>query len=270
MKHDWPSYANAGVRGATYMHVPTVHWGLRTLTQNLYARLTADPTAAAGDSLTAEYSDHWYGKHGNVMRRVYSLAEDGWQLCAQWRAWASWSVLRNLLEWDGAPPKKPMKLHEHMGNVTTAIRAGRDALSKLQQAVKLVGKAKRLEYDENSEALPPPRVAVNPDELRRSKIRARVAKRLAEDIRLLGYGADVMGLTLWLLTYYHALHEGRNLDAKNVWSKIEDAAERLEGYVIPIDYESPGPGLRVRDALDRSQLAPVVQRCRVYRQRRGR
>jgi hypothetical protein len=106
---------------------------------------------------------------------------------------------------------------------------------------------------------------VNPAELLLLQSGDRVSKRLAEDMRLLRYGLDMQELTVALLAYREALRN--KLAPEADWTAIEAAAERLEQYVIPINFTYPNPGLNVRDGLERSQLAPVVQRCRAFRMR---
>ena len=112
---------------------------------------------------------------------------------------------------------------------------------------------------------PPPGVAVNPAEQRQLQQGSLVTARLAEDLRLLRYGMDVLELTVLLLSYHDALRRNQSEQATAVWTEIEAAVERLEHYVIPIAYEYPGPGLVSQDGLQRSQLGPLVERCRIFR-----
>jgi hypothetical protein len=264
MPHDWPSYAAAGVVGATYMHIPTVQWGQRTLTQNLYARLARKPESPVAE-WTAEYFDRWYGAHSTTMRESYTLTESAGRLCAQWRAWAGWSVLSQLQAWDGAPAAGPLLLHEHLGETRDAVAAGRKALMAMRKALDLVAAARQCEKLVAAENALPPSSAVNPAELLRMQSGARISKRLAEDLRLLRYGLDVQELTVALLAYHEALRHGQSAEADSLWTGMEAVAERLEQYVIPLGFAHNGPGLNIRDGLERSQLGPVVQRCRTFR-----
>lgn len=262
MPSDWASYAAAGVSGATYMHIPTVHWGLRTLTQNLFARLTRNPKESTSEWMS-EYFDRWYGSHSAAMRECYTLAENAGRLCAQWRAWAGWSVLSQLHAWDGTPNVGPLLLHEHLSD--DPVAAGRNSIAALRKALELVMTARQCERIAAAENGPLPGSAVNPAELLLLQSGDRVSKRLAEDMRLLRYGLDMQELTVALLAYREALRN--KLAPEADWTAIEAAAERLEQYVIPINFTYPNPGLNVRDGLERSQLAPVVQRCRAFRMR---
>lgn len=261
MRRDWPSYRDAGVRGATYMHIPTVHWGQRTLTQNLFARLTRAPERPAAPWIAA-YFERWYGAHARLLRESYELTERAGRHSAQWRAWAEWSVLSRLLAWDGISTAQPLRLHEHFADPSAAIAAGRDALDALGKALELVETARQNEKAALARQAPVPQRAVNPAELQRYQAGTRISKRLAEDGRLLRYGIDVMELTVALLEYRGALAGQASETAAGLWRGIEALADRLEQYVVPIHYANPGPGLVLRDALERSQLGPVVRRCR--------
>ncbi|MEI6070712.1 MAG: DUF4838 domain-containing protein [Verrucomicrobiae bacterium] len=264
MQRDWPSYVAAGVKGATYMHIPTVEWGMRALTQNLYARLTRKP-AAPVDKWTAEYFDLWYGAHSSAMEECYELTENTGRLCAQWRAWADWSVLCQMQAWDGTPAVGPLLLHEHLGTMPEAVAAGRKALANLRKALDLVMVARQREKLAATENDLSHGRAINPAELLRMQSGARVLKHLSEDMRLLRYGLDVQELSVDLMAYHEALRHRLTGEAASLWTGIEAAAERLEQYVVPLGFAHNGPGLSIRDGLERSQLGPVVQRCRSFR-----
>lgn len=267
MARDWPAYAAAGVRGATYMHIPTLHWGVRALTQNLYARLTWAPSPATAAELMATYFRGRYGDQAGRMEAAYGRVEQGWALSAQWRAWAGWSALSQLSGWDGTPPPAPLVLHPHWGGTAAAVTAGQDALAELRGALQAVREAKQAERLAAARQAPPPGTAVNPAELRRLQQGSLVVARLAEDLRLLQYGVDTLELTVALLAYHEALRTNPADSADALWAVIEAAADRLEHYIVPIDYEWPTPGLVARDGLQRSQLGPLVERCRAFRLR---
>jgi hypothetical protein len=265
MRADWPAFAAAGVRGATYMHIPSVHWGMRALTQNLYARMTRNPDVSGLDEWTAEYFKLWYGRHAEVMRGVYALTEQAGLFCAQWRAWGIWSVLHNLLVWDGTPADKPLTLHEHFADAASAIAEGRRSVASLDEALSLVNEARKREAVLASKDAPPPGAAVNPIELLRLQSGAQIARRLAEDARMLRYGLDAMRLLIDLLAYHEALRLGQS--SGELWSAVEATAVSLENQMIPINVKHPGPGLLSRDCLERTQLAATISRCRAWRLR---
>lgn len=270
MRVDWPAFAAAGVRGATYMHLPSVHWGVRTLTQNLYARLTRHPEASGLEEWTAEYFEGWYGRHGAVMRNVAALTESAGHFCAQWRAWGAWSVLSNMLAWDGTPAAKPLTLHEHFADGAAAVAEGRRAAARLSEALSLVNALRRSETLLTAQAAPPPGGAVNPGELLRLQHSPLVGRRLAEDARLLRYGLDAMSLLTDLLAYHEALRLGQSDAADALWPAIEATAESLENQMIPLNVKHPGPGFLCRDCYERTQLSATISRCRAWRLRAGR
>jgi len=241
-----------------------VEWGMRALTQNLYARLTRKP-AAPVDKWTAEYFDLWYGAHSSAMEECYELTENTGRLCAQWRAWADWSVLCQMQAWDGTPAVGPLLLHEHLGTMPEAVAAGRKALANLRKALDLVMVARQREKLAATENDLSHGRAINPAELLRMQSGARVLKHLSEDMRLLRYGLDVQELSVDLMAYHEALRHRLTGEAASLWTGIEAAAERLEQYVVPLGFAHNGPGLSIRDGLERSQLGPVVQRCRSFR-----
>lgn len=268
MREDWPAFAAAGVRGATYMHIPSVHWGMRTLTQNLFAKLTRNPDAQGLDEWTAEYFKLWYGRHAEAMSAAYALTEKAGLFCAQWRAWGIWSVLHNMLVWDGTPAEKPLTLHEHFADAASAIAEGRRCVAALNEALSLVNDARKNEAVLASKDAPPPGAAVNPIELARLQSGAQVARRLAEDARMLRYGLEAMRLLTDLLAYHEALRLGQSTG--DLWSDIEATAHSLENQMIPINVKHPGPGLLSRDCLERTQLAATISRCRAWRLRQTR
>lgn len=293
MREDWPALAAAGVCGATYMHIPTTHWGLRTITQNLYALLTRNPmTEHSEKSLgvptshsenagahiaprrnvdlagwNKEYFNLWYASHAEVMGEVYALTEEAGCFCAQWRSWGKWSVLHNMIAWDGAPAEKPLALHEHFADAADAVAEGRRSVALLSEALSRVNQARRQEANLASQDTPPPGIAVNPAELLRLQSGAQVARRLAEDARLLRYGLDAMRLLTDLLAYHEALRLAQTAEADALWAAIEASAESLENQIIPITVKTPGPGLLSRDCLERTQLVSTISRCRAWRLR---
>jgi len=98
LERDLPAYYKHGVRGMYYMHVPMVNWGMRTVTQNLFAALSWDE-ALDVPMFVENYYTAWYGPYAPHMKEVYELVERAWKFCAQWRAWASDSVLSALQRW---------------------------------------------------------------------------------------------------------------------------------------------------------------------------
>ena len=63
--------------------------------------------------------------------------------------------------------------------------------------------------------------------------------RMGEDHRLLTYGLDTMIIMTELVACHDALYKKNSADAEIAWCKVEEAAERLDSYFIPIGYEFP-------------------------------
>jgi hypothetical protein len=243
--HDIPAYHALGVRGMTYMHVPLVAWGPRAITQMLYAELMWDPLCDV-ERIVTEYFSHVYGPHANAMHRAYAAVEKAFELCAQWRAWAAWSVLSQLQKWDGIPDASPgAEFGECLGSSAHAVESGRHAIGLLHKAMAQIDEARAAE-----------RACSRTDGAR------AYARRLAEDARCLRYGHDLMNLMAELTAY--------RLGDLEAWHAVERAEASLESYVVPIGYSAGASGLKLQDGLDRSQLRAVVDRVRCARRRRRR
>lgn len=273
MLRDIPAYARMGVEGMTYMHVPLVNWGMRTLTQLLYAQLLWD-ASTDGDAFLREYFAHWYGPHAERMRLAYEAIEEAWRDIADWRAWKRDSVLSQLLRWDGAKPLAPLAAGDHFGagGPAAIVRAGRASVALLERALLAVEEAladdKALSAAGLSAAW---RVAVNPAEAgRQTRRELRHELRLGEDRRLLRYGIDALRLQVETVAYHTARYEGASEAAEAAWQAMEQAAERLDLQFVPLGYEQPGAGFVSKDALTRSQLREVLLRCRAKRAEAGR
>lgn len=260
--HDLPDYHALGVRGVTYMHLPMVNWGMRTLTQLFFARCAWD-TATDVPAFLEEYFTRWYGPYARRMREAYALIEAAWSTVASWRAWRVDSVLSQLLSWDGTVPEKPLQLDEHLLDDAIAIEDGRRALSLLRRAMRIVRICQRKDYDEVSgESAGAISTAVNPVEARRLERARQYEMRLGEDRRLLRYGIDTMRVMTALTAYHQSLLCHDDDGAARAWREAERAADTLDTYYIPIGYDYPTPGLDSRDALTRSQVREVLRRCR--------
>ena len=71
-----------------YMHLPMVNWGIRTLTQVLYAQMAWDINTDVKQFLD-EYFLNWYGAYAEDMCKVYELVEKSWITVANWRNWGA-------------------------------------------------------------------------------------------------------------------------------------------------------------------------------------
>lgn len=267
MAHDIPAYSRMGARGITYMHVPLVNWGMRTLTQVLYAQLSWDAETDTGHFLQ-EYFSNWYGPHASTMSKAYGLIEQAWGGIADWRAWKRDSVLSLLLSWNGAKPDQPLTVGDHFHHqAADAVKSGRTSLAVLEQALGLIHSA--LEEDkavQPSQERTGWKVALNPNDARaQAYAELRYELRLGEDRRLLLYGIDTLMLQVHFVAYYSALFNGDQDEAESSWHIIEQTAERMDAYFVPIGYEHPGAGIESKSALTRSQLRELIRRCRNWR-----
>ncbi|WP_344906405.1 DUF4838 domain-containing protein [Paenibacillus hodogayensis] len=267
LAHDIPAYYRMGVRGITYMHVPLVNWGMRTLTQLLYAQLSWDAKTDM-DNFLQEYFSNWYGPHASAMREACSLIEQGWSGIADWRAWKKDSVLSLLLAWNGARPDQPLAVSDHFSHqAADAVKSGRMSVALLEQALRLIHSA--LDADKAVHPQQQPtgwKVALNPVDARSQAFtELQYELRLGEDRRLLLYGIDTLQLQVEFVEYYKALFMGEQTDADSSWHRIESIADRMDTYFVPIGYEQPGAGIESKAGLTRSQLRELIRRCRNWR-----
>jgi hypothetical protein len=267
IRHDLPRYHAMGARGLTYMHLPIVNWAMRTLTQVLYAQLAWDVHTDV-DAFQNEYFQAWYGACAAPMQQVYALIEQAWQTIADWRAWDPRSILSQLLAWDGAPPASPLKPTPHFETAAAAIISGRRSVELLRQAMTLIDQCRAEERQRAAGrygGAKVPSAALNPLQARALAQDAQVELRLGEDRRLLRYGIDVLALMTACVEYYEGLRLGDTHRSTAAWQSMEQTAEALDSYFIPIGYEWPGPGLESKDGLTRSQLRDLLRRCRGWR-----
>jgi hypothetical protein len=265
LRADLPAYHALGARGLTYMHVPLVNWGMRSLTQSLYAQLAWD-TGTDVDAFLDGYFRDWYGPYAADLRMVYDLLEEAWLQCADWRAWAARSVLSQLQRWDGARPTQPLPMDNHFQDPAGAIASGRQSTELMAQALAILARVRAREREDSatSGAAAAPG-AVNPVQQRQQETQAQIEMRLGEDRRLLRYGLEVMGLMTECVAYHDALYRADGRAAEVAWEAIETVADALDSFYIPIGFEQPGAGLVSRDALTRSQLRDLLRRCRQQR-----
>jgi Domain of unknown function (DUF4838) len=271
MQHDLHSYYEQGARGLTYMHVPMVNWAMRTLTQALYAQLAWDIHTDVAEFASA-YFDNWYGPYAGEMRQAYDLIETAWRFIADWRAWAGNSILSQLLAWDGARPAQPLKPTGHFDAPAAAISSGRQSLQMMHDAEARINACMARQHEDSSgllKAATQQTPAQNPVLARAMDHTDCYESRLGEDRRLLRYGMDVMRLMTEVVAYHEALRTGDEATADSAWGTITQVAASLDLYYIPIGYEWPGPGLESKDALTRSQLRQVLNRCRSQRKPRA-
>jgi len=263
--NDIPYYHNMGVRAATYMHIPMVNWGMRTLTQVLFAQISWDIKTNVPKFID-EYFINWYGPYASQIRKAYELVEEAFLYCTDWRAWGPRSVLSHLLNWDGTRPEKPFEVDNHLKNADGILENGNNSIMLLKKALEIVDEIRnlcKLDYARNS--ILKKGVGMNPDDAHAHENYDKYSTRVSEGWRLLIYAFDTMNLMTEVVAYYHALYKADNTKAEEAWSQIEEFENSMDSYYIPIGYEYPGTGIESKDALSRSQLRDVVTRCRKYR-----
>ena len=258
--HDMRFYHAAGARGATYMHAVFVNWAMRSLTQVQHAQYSWD-VHTDDEQFLDDYFQSRYGKCASEMRRAYALIEEGSLDVSAWRNWGV-GALDRLLLWDGTVPEKELRFG-HFENSTEAIAGAQRSAEMLQQAADTIGRLLEREQAANWQALPRPGyVPVNPQEAEAFKRFDTLEYRLGESRRLLVYGLDTMRLLTALMTYHDALYRRDWANADKCWGEVERLAAKMAMYFQPIAFEQPGPGLNSQDALTRTQLRPVITRCR--------
>jgi hypothetical protein len=267
---DLSAYHRLGVQGITYMHVPMINWGLRTLTQQMYAQFAWDAETEIGTFLN-DYFLSWYGPYAEEMRQAYELNEEAWLYCADWRAWSAESVLSKLNVWDGGKPEQPLTSNRHLNtaakmkeNGDHSIRLMNSAMERIEQVYRLEADRQAIEHSlkaaDTGEA-----AAVNPIEVRKLEAMGQYEKRMGEDRRTMRYGIYTMTLMSAFVAYHDAMQRGDMTEAEETWRLIEKNAELLDALYIPITYEQPGAGLISRDGLTRSQLKALYSRCKGQR-----
>lgn len=260
MQKDFIHYYESGVRGFSYMHIPMVNWGVRALTQVLYAELSYDVYCDT-QKIIEEYFANRYGKYSEIMKTAYAIIDDASKQITSWRAWKSRSVLEKLFYWDGKAPSSPLDVDDHLKSADEFEKIGAITVEKWKKALEIV-KGVLLE-EKNSAISGEIAKAVNPEELRKLKSGSNVLKLLRDDMRGLIYAVDTYELTLYLGCYYNALARGESGECE--FKKVEEVEERLESYYMPATFTCSQIIMISKSALERTQLLETIQRCRSER-----
>jgi hypothetical protein len=266
ISHDLPQYAAHGLSGITYMHVPLVEWGIRRLRQWLYAALAWAPKANA-EERRDRYFAAAYGELAGEMAAAYNGIESAWSDISDWRCWDGRSVLAKFIAWDGKRPQRELNCEAtHFSSQADIMARGRKSIDLLGRALDIIDtcRARARQSTAEGRAAAHAGSAVNPAEAARVLQTDGLCRRLAEDWRGVAYGRDVMRLTTELVALHYALTHNDADAARTAWQAAEHAAMDLENRVVPLGYESPGPGVLCKDGLARSQLGPLMQRCRAH------
>lgn len=264
MKKDFKYYSALGIQGFCYMHIPMVNWGVRALTQLLFAELSWNVNVDA-DKLIEEYFANRYGVYKSEMKEIYSIIDEASSQITSWRAWKIKSVLHKLMCWDGNVPTVPLDVDDHFVNPEKFEEAGEQTNELWNKALNLLNEVIKAEKKNPNNVYANIEEAVNPEQLRKMRGSAKTLKCLLEDKRGVIYGADTHALTWRLGQYYNALYNGDNARADMLWEKIEELSEKMESYYFPITFTARFKGLISKDALERTQLDETVAKCRQAR-----
>jgi hypothetical protein len=238
MGADFAYYHRVGVRAMSYMHVPVALWGPRALTQLLYARLAWDVHAPV-DKLVTDYLDRRYEAAARPMRAFYQELERAYENVTPWRNWLEQSVNRQLLAWDGITrPTQSVFVLRHLQPEGGEAIGPAESLMHLRRAAAALRRAQRV------------------------RVPAAVRRRLEEDARAFRYGDESFRFYWAVARLHDAEWRGETATAREVWAEVDRLARALDSYYVPFDYEHPGPGVRAKTGLARTQLQGLVDALR--------
>ena len=264
--HDLPQYVRAGVCGFTYMHLPMLNWGVRTLTHYLYARMSWD-SQTDGRAVAKSYFAEYYGAYRERMQQVYKNLETAWRYCAQWRSWSKSSIVTQLNFWDGKMPERPLISDVHFPAMQAVLEEGDAAVRLMEQAFALVTECLEEEKEAIAQVVPSvPYQAVNPIEQEKNRSHSELENRLCEAMRQLQYGIDVMRLMTETVRYYDAGYRRDSAAQEKIWERLRQAELAAEQRYMPLTFGHPKINVRCKDEMERSQLKPVLRRIRKQRQ----
>jgi hypothetical protein len=234
MGADFAFYHRTGVRGMSYMHIPVALWGPRALTQLLFARLCWDATAPVAEIVT-DYLEQRYGAAADPMRTFYDEMESAHANITAWRNWLERSVNRRLLAWDAIRrPTEPLFVLRHLQPSGGEAIGPAESLAHLDRAAAALQRAQA--------------VPVSP----------AIRRRLEEDARAFRYGDESFRFYWAMARLYEAERTGDDAAARSAWVEVDHLAASLNAGIVPFDYEYPGPGVRAKTGLARTQLQPLV------------
>ena len=256
IENDIPYYIKSGVKEISYMHVPMVEWGVRTLNQYLFASLARNSAADVG-IIKNEYFKNLYRNYADKVKEAYCLIEEALQSCSKWRAWDSKSILSNLLLWKPQEDNFSLKIGYHTGD---CIVEGNEITLKLSKALKMLKDIKNLIIKEaqpdeivNQSIVTGKVVALNPVKTKVTAESVILLDRISQDIRGIDYGADVFFLMTLILEYYQKAYV-ENKCADDILEKLEVLGDKMSGYCPGIRFECYRADMSVVDALERSGL----------------
>jgi len=255
LKNDLKYYINNGVKASIYMHVPLTEWGVRTLTQYLYAAILRNRDCDV-DTQVEKYFSDLFGDNAAEVKNCYEMVESASEYIYSWRGWGN-TILTHLIDWNGCKSDGHIGKGTHLEGIEE--QDGSRVLSLIEKALDGLRKIKKKELSSlKSEMLDGSSKAVNPVELRKLMSGPKMLLKLEEDIRGLMYGRDVYEFTLLCVQYYNALRDGKSTD--EIFERMSVLADILSGYTIGAIPEAYEPGIVLPDAFKRSQLRTLYYR----------
>ena len=259
--HDLRAYKKLGIKGMTYMHFPLINWGVRALTQLLYAKFSWDSETNA-EEFISEYFTAKYGKYANEIKKAYELNEEGWELSSSWRAWCGGSNLSNLMSWDGKKPSEMLYNDDHFNDDMNV--KGFESVKKMKEALAIFKDIREKDtaefLDTNTFSVTVPK---NPTEVCFGDATPPLFDVLSEDIRSIEYGIDTMSIMAEFCEYYLLLYNNQNSD--DCWDRIEKLAEKLNSYYVPLTMNSRETEIYCYDAFTRTQVKALYFRAKQAR-----
>lgn len=261
MPEDLKHYREVGVECMTYMHLPMILWGVRNLTQLLYASLCWDVTLDVEEYIS-QYFQNRYGVHAENIKKAYELLEKAGAQCSSWRSWGVKSILTGLQEWNGGRPAERLFEDNHLNGEADIL--GEKAVHHYNEAICILEEEKRKAEDcfvRNTEFVTG--TAVNQREITLLSKVNTYGERINEDLISARYGRDCMKLITLFVKYYKSLEGGNS--GEIIFQEIELLCEKMMSYYVPIRYEDKQTEVNCFDALKRSQLKDLYYRCKAWR-----
>ena len=260
--HDIKFYYDAGARGMTYMHLPTVDFAMRSVTQLLYSEFCWNVNADK-EAILADYYEKSYEKYAPQMRKVYELLEEAWRDMSHLRIWGRQdkfnSILGQMYRWDGGIPQNPIKLYDHFKDYEDVVARCKASVDMMNEAIAIIEKIRKEILYFGYNGVLATSDAVNPEQIAKDNKNNGYEYKIAEDLRFLIIGRDTMQLTGELMEYYDALYNSKPRDG--ILERIEKTYNALESYYVPTKIDHRTFGLYMPDGLEKTQLRSVVKRC---------
>ena len=196
MAEDIKAYARMGIIGLHYMHVPDADWGMRTLTQWQFARECWSPRDDA-TTLLREYLSYRYGPLAGTAQKAYIWLEEAMANINLLTSWLSASLrfrLPEVFKTSGTPrDMEALFLCDHFKRLIRERDRGCSGLgegslqgmrSRLQRCQSILGGMVKATADED------------------------ILWAIQDDLKLLQYTTDFVGLYDELSSVWHALKYG--------------------------------------------------------------